>query len=398
MSLNYGRPYLAIPGPSVVPDRVLRAMHRAAPNIYEGPLHEMVDTILVDLKKIARTKGHVAIYIGNGHATWEASLSNVLSRGDTVLVPATGAFGLGWAEAARGLGINVELLDFGRDRDIDLDQVAASLRADKTHRIKAVLATHMDTASTVRNDIAALRAAIDSTGHPALLMADCIASLACDKFEMDAWGVDVMIAASQKGLMTPPGLGFVWFNAKADQVHASADLATPYWNWTDRVHGTRFSQKFDGTAPTHHLFGLREALDMLAEEGLPAVWERHAKLAHAVWAAVEAWGAAGPVHLNIKDPAKRSHAVTSVRIGAPLGSQLRQWTDTKAGVTLGIGLGMATPEDPNSDGAFRIAHMGHVNAHMVLGALGVIEAGLIALEIPHGPGALTAAARVIATA
>ena len=399
MSLNHGRQYLAIPGPSVMPDRVLQAMHRAAPNIYEGPLHDMVDTILVDLCKVARTKGHVAIYIGNGHAGWEAALCNVLSRGDKVLVPATGAFGHGWADAARGLGIDCQVLDFGRSRDIDLVQVEAALRADKSHQIKAVLATHVDTASTVRNDLAALRRVMDDCGHPALLMADCIASLACDKYEMDAWGVDVTIAASQKGLMTPPGLAFVWFSEKADQVHKSADLATPYWNWTDRTQGNRFSQKFDGTAPTHHLFGLRTALDMLLhEEGLEAVWERHRKLASAVWAALDCWSQSGPVQINIADPAKRSWAVTSVKLTAPLGTKLRRWTEHRAGVTLGIGLGMGTPEDPDSDGAFRIAHMGHVNAHMVMGALGVIEAGLIALDIPHGTGALSAAAKVISGA
>jgi len=399
MSLNNGRQYLAIPGPSVMPDRVLAAMHRPAPNIYEGPLHDMVDTILADLKVVARTKGHAAIYIGNGHAAWEAALVNSLSRGDKVLVPATGAFGLGWADAARGLGIDIQMLDFGRERDIDLSAVEAALRQDKDHKIKAVLATHVDTASAVRNDIAALRNLIDLCGHPALLMVDCIASLACDPVEMDAWGVDVMIAASQKGLMTPPGLAFVWFNDKANHAHKSAGLVTPYWNWTDRCFGTRFSQKFDGTAPTHHLFGLREALNMLLhEEGMDAVFARHQKLASAVWAAVDTWSTVGPVRLNIKDAAKRSCAVTSVRIGAPLGTQLRRWTEHKAGVTLGIGLGMATPEDPNSDGAFRIAHMGHVNAHMVMGSLGVIEAGLQALNIPHGPGALAAAAGVIATA
>jgi len=399
MSLSNGRPYLAIPGPSVMPDRVLAAMHRAAPNIYEGPLHDMVESILRDLKRVARTDGHVAIYIGNGHAGWEAALSNIFSRGDRVLVPATGAFGLGWAEAARGLGIDTEILDFGRERDIDLVAVEAALSADKTHRIKAVLATHVDTASSVRNDISALRGVMDICKHPALLMVDSIASLACDPFEMDAWGVDVMVGASQKGLMTPPGLALVWFNDKADQVHRTAGLATPYWNWTDRTFGSRFSQKFDGTAPTHHLFGLRAALDMILEdEGLVAVFNRHRKLASAVWAAVDCWATQGSMRLNVKDAAMRSCAVTSVRIDAPFGTDIRRWSEHRAGVTLGIGLGMATPDDPDSDGAFRIAHMGHVNAHMVMGGLGVIEAALQALGIPHGPGALNAAAAVIATA
>lgn len=399
MSLGHGRQYLAIPGPSVAPDRVLNAMHRAAPNIYEGPLHDMVDTLYPDLKAVARTKGDVAIYIGNGHAAWEASLTNVFSKGDKALVLATGRFGEGWAEAARGLGVDVTLLDFGRHGPIDMQRLSETLKGDTSHGFKAVLAVHTDTATSVRNDFAALRRVMDDCSHPALLMADCIASMGCDRFEMDAWGVDVAISSSQKGLMVPPGLAFVWFNDKAMQAHQSAGLVTPYWNWTPRVRGDYFFQKFDGTAPTQHLYGLREALDMLVhEEGIEAAWARHAILARSVWSAVEAWGKTGPMSLNIADPAFRSHSVTSVRLGAPEGTKLRRWCETRAGVTLGIGLGMNTDADPNSDGWFRIAHMGHVNAHMTLGVLGVIEAGLTALQIPHGPGALAAAAAEMASA
>ncbi|MCB1366383.1 MAG: alanine--glyoxylate aminotransferase family protein [Rhodobacteraceae bacterium] len=399
MTLAHGRPYLAIPGPSAMPDRVLNAMHRAAPNIYEGPLHDMVDTLYPDLKAVARTKGDVAIYIGNGHAAWEASLTNVFSRGDKALVLVTGRFGEGWAEAARGLGVDVTMLDFGRQSPVDPARLAEALKADKGHEIRAVMTVHADTATSVLNDIAAIRKAIDDCGHPALLMVDCIASLGCDRFEMDAWGVDVMVAASQKGLMVPPGLAFVWFSEKAMAVHQHAGLVTPYWNWTPRTRGTMFYQKFNGTAPTHHLYGLRESLTMLVhEEGLEAAWARHAVLARAVWAALAAWGDGGPVAANIREVANRSNAVTSVRIGAPDGTRLRRWVEANTGVTLGIGLGMNTDADPNSDGFFRIAHMGHVNAHMVLGVLGSIEAGLTALQIPHGGGALAAAAAVMAEA
>ncbi|NOX74197.1 MAG: aminotransferase class V-fold PLP-dependent enzyme [Alphaproteobacteria bacterium] len=398
MSLANGRPYLAIPGPSVAPDRVLNAMHQPSVNIYEGPLHDMADSLFPDLKAVARTTNRVALYIGNGHASWEAALTNVFSRGDKALVLATGIFGVGWGEAAQGLGIDVQTLDFGRRSGIDLEQVEQALRADKSHEIKAVLATHTDTATTIRNDIAALRKCIDTTGHPALLMVDCIASLGCDRFEMDDWGVDVVVAASQKGLMTPPGLCFVWFSDKADRMHESADLTTPYWNWTTRAKSPELFRKFGGTAPVQHIFGLREALDMLAEEGIEAVWARHEKLAQAVWAALECWGTSGPIEMNISDPALRSNAVTSVRIGAPDGTRLRKWLEANTGVTLGIGLGMGSDDDPDSDGFFRIAHMGHVNAHMVLGVLAAIQSGLIALDIPHGTGALEAAARIVATA
>ncbi len=215
---------------------------------------------------------------------------------------------------------------------------------------------------------------------------------------MDAWGVDVMVTGSQKGLMTPPGLGFVFFNDRADAARERADCVTHHWDWRPRTRPEGFYQYFDGTAPTHHLYGLRAALDMIGEEGLEAIWSRHERLAHAIWAAFEAWGARGPVELNVSDRTRRSHAVTAVRIGAPAGTELRTWLETRAGVTLGIGLGMAEPDDPAWHGFFRIGHMGHVNAHMVMGVLGCIEAGLQALGIEHGPGGLDAAAAAIAGA
>lgn len=398
MSLSNGREYLAIPGPSVMPDRVLRAMHRASPNIYEGALPDMVAGLVPDLKAVARTKHHVAIYIANGHAVWEAALSNIVAEDDKVLVMANGRFGHGWAEMAAGLGCEVEVLDFGRSGPVDPEALAAPLQADKAQRIKAVLVCHTDTASTATNDIAAIRQVIDRVGHPALFAVDCIASLGCDRFEMDAWGVDVMISASQKGLMTPPGLGFVFFNDKAALVRAAIPRVSRYWDWVPRSEPTLFYEYWNGTAPTHHLYGLREALDMIAEEGLENIWTRHETLARAIWAAVDVWGQDGPLRLNVAEAAHRSHAVTSLGIGAPNGARLRHWTERNTGVTLGIGLGMETKEDPHSSGFFRIGHMGHVNAHMVLGVLGAIDAGMKALKIPHGRGALDAATEVIAGA
>lgn len=398
MSLSQGRPYLAIPGPSVMPDAVLRAMHRASPNIYEGDLIDLTAGLIPDLQRVARTKGHVAIYISNGHGAWEAALANVIAPGDKVLVPATGRFGHGWGEMATGLGAEVEMVDFGKQSPLDPGRVEEALHGDKSHKIKAVLVTHVDTSTSILNDVAAVRAALDAAGHPALLMADCIASLACDRFEMDDWGVDVMVAASQKGLMTPPGLAFVFFNDKAAGARAAMERISRYWDWRPRAEPEMFYQYFGGTAPTHHLFGLRAALDMIHAEGIEAVWARHDLLAQAIWAACEAWGQDGPLRLNVDSPACRSRAVTSLRIGAPHGSALRKWVQDKAGVTLGIGLGMAEPGDPAWHGFFRMGHMGHVNAHMVLGMLGAVEAGLSALEIPHGAGALEAAARVIARA
>lgn len=394
MSLSHGRDLLAIPGPSVTPDRVLRAMHRASPNIYEGELIELTATVIEGLKRVARTTGEVAIYIGNGHASWEAALANVLAPGDRALALATGRFGLGWAETARRMGIEVEILDFGFRAAADPGRLEAQLRADPERRIKAVLTVQTDTASSVRNDIASLRAALDAAGHPALLAVDCIACLACDVFEMDAWGVDVMVAACQKGLMTPAGLAFTWHGPRAEA--ARVDARSSYWDWGPRIRPDMYYQRFCGTPPTHHLYGLREALEMiLAEEGLGQVWARHAAFACAVWAAVEAWSAGGAIALNIAEAGDRSHAVTTVRTGEGEAVRLRRWCETEAGLTLGVGLAGAGERDTS---LFRIAHMGHLNPPMLLGALATIEAGLQACAVPHGPGALEAAARAIAAA
>lgn len=396
MSLSNGRHYLAIPGPSVVPDSVLQAMHRPAPNIYTGELVDMVASILPDLKAVARTKHQVAIYIANGHGIWEASLANCFSRGDEVLVLATGTFARGWADMAKSMHLKPEVMDFGDQSPIDPARVEERLRADTENRIKAVLAVQVDTATSIRSDIAELRQAMDASGHGALLMVDCIACLGCDRFEMDVWGVDVMLAGCQKGLMTPPGMGFIFFNDKADAVRETADLATAYWDWRPRVWPGVFYEHFCGTAPTHHLYGLRVALDMiLKEEGLEAVWRRHETLARAIWAAFESWSADGPMALNVANPDHRSRAVTSANLLAPLGTELRTWLTENAGVTLGIGLGMAPPDDPAWHGYFRVGHMGHVNAHMVLGVLASIDSGLKAMRIPHGQGALEAATKVV---
>jgi alanine-glyoxylate transaminase / serine-glyoxylate transaminase / serine-pyruvate transaminase len=399
MSLAYGRPLLAIPGPSVMPDRVLAAMHRPSPNIYAGPLTESMPGLLEDLRAVARTRQHVTIYIANGHGAWEAANCNLFSRGDRALSLVTGRFGEGWAQSARALGVQVDEIDFGRRAPVDAAQVEAALRADSTHKIKVVLATHVDTSTSALNDIAAIRAAMDAAGHPALLAVDCIASMGCDRFEFDAWGVDVAVAASQKGLMVPPGLGFVWVSDKALERCKGADLRTPYWDWTPRIKATEFWMYFNGTAPTHHLFGLREALDMLVhEEGIEAAWSRHDRLARAVWAAFEVWGAGAgdiAIALNMADPAARGRSVTAARITSPHATRLREWCEREAGVTLGIGLGMAPPGSTEWHGFLRLGHMGHVNAHMVLGTLAVIEAGLGALGIAHGPGGASAAARAL---
>lgn len=391
MSLAQGRNYLAIPGPSVIPDAVLQAMHRPSPNIYAGELVEMMPDLTADLRRVARTRHEVAIYIASGHDAWEAALSNVLAPGETVLAPASGWFTHGWAEMAERLGVKVELIDFGPSDPWDTDRIAQALRADADHRIKAVLAVHVDTSSSIRNDIPALRALLDDLNHPALLMADCIASLGCDRFEMDDWGVDVMVTACQKGLMTSAGMSFVFFNDRAKAKRAAMPRVSAYWDWQPRSEPDWFYQYFGGTAPTHHLYGLRAALDLIHAEGIEHVWTRHARLARAVWAACEKWAEGRALHLNVGDRAHRSHAVTALRLTGGRGTPLRSYTERHLGLTLGIGLGMADEES-----CFRLGHMGHLNGHMVMGLLGGIETAMAALEIPRGSGALEAAAVVLA--
>ena len=396
MDLSRGPRTLAIPGPSIMPERVLRAMHRPSPNIYEGELIDLTHSLIPDLRRVARTEHAATIYIGNGHATWEASLANTHARGDLVLIPRTGTFADGWGEAARALGLRVEFLDFGNRDAMDPAAIGDRLRADTAHEIRSVLVVHVDTSSSVRSDVAAIRREMDAAGHPALLQADCMASMGCDRFEMDEWGVDVAICGCQKGLMTPAGVAFVFYGPKAARARERADCVTGYWDWVPRTAPELYFRYFNGTGPTHHLFGLREALDMIVhEEGMEAVWARHARLAEALWAAIDAWEAGGVLEANVRDRAARSHAVTALRLPGR-GADLRRWCEDRFGLTLGIGLGMAPPGTPEAAGFFRVGHMGHLSGHAMMGTLGGIDAGLKALGVPHGDGALAAAARVLA--
>lgn len=395
MTLARGRHFLSIPGPSAMPERVLAAMHRDAPNIYEGEIIRLTQTVLTGLADVARTRHSAMIYIANGHGAWEAALVNTLSPGDRVLCLATGRFALGWADMAERLGAVVDRLDFGSQAPVEPQAVEDALRAAPD--TKAVLVCQTDTATSVLNDIPAIRAAMDAAGSDALLMSDNIASLACDEFHMDDWGVDVMVAGSQKGLMTPPGLGLVFAGPKARDARKTAALVTPYWDWEPRISADEQYRIFCGTAPTHHIYGLAAALDMLAEEGLEQVWARHRLLARAVHAAVEAWGQSGPWALNIANPAARSTAVTVIRAGSVDVPALRQFAEHELGVTLGIGLSLGDPQAGARDtGVFRIGHMGHLNPPMLLGTLGAIETTMAALGLPHGRGGVDAAAATIA--
>ena len=392
MKLNRGRMLTAMPGPSVIPDRVLSAMHTAMPNIYEGTLVETSISIFEDLPAIARSSGHVFMAISNGHGAWEMALTNTLSRGDAVLVLASGRFALGWGDQAKMLGAQVEVLHAPDRCPVDPGAVEERLRADAKHEIKAVLVVQVDTASGVWNDIAAIRRAINSAGHPALYMVDCIASLGCVEYLMDEWGVDVTVGGSQKGLMVPPGLGLVWASGKAMAAHKNADMRAPYWDWTARLSEDAHYLRYCGTSPIQHIYAMRTALDMIAEEGLEAIWARHAIFANAVRAAVEAWSTKGGIEFNIIDPAHRSDSTTTVLSGSIDADRLCHLCEREAGLTLGIGLGDFAGH------AFRIGHMGHMNPPMVLGTLATIEAALKAMDAPIGASGAAAAATVIADA
>jgi alanine-glyoxylate transaminase/serine-glyoxylate transaminase/serine-pyruvate transaminase len=368
-----------------MPDEVLQAMHRPALDIYSDEMVDLTDGLIADLSKLFATKGKSYIYISNGHGAWEAALSNVLSRGDKVLVLESGRFAIGWGNAAAAMGAEVEVLKGDWRRAVQPGEVEARLRKDKNHEIRAVLVAQVDTASGVFNGIEAIGKAIKAASHPALFMVDTVASLGCMPFEMDRWGIDVAMCGSQKGLMTPPGLGFVAANDRARQVHKKAGLRTPYWDWTER-EGSEHYRKYAGTAPVHLLFALRKAIDMIFEEGLPNVFQRHRLLAGAVRRAVGAWAEGQVLGFNVAEAAERSDTVTTVTMSGghdPLA--LHRYCKEKCGVVLGVGIGELQGQ------AFRIAHMGHVNAPMVLGTLGVIEVGLNALNIPHGKGGTEAA-------
>jgi alanine-glyoxylate transaminase/serine-glyoxylate transaminase/serine-pyruvate transaminase len=385
MTVRAGREFLAIPGPTTMPDEVLRAMHRPALDIYSEQMLNLTDSLLGDLSKLFATKGRSYIYISNGHGAWEAVLSNVLSRGDKVLVLESGRFAIGWGNAAAAMGAEVEVLKGDWRRAIRAEEVEARLRLDKDHSIKAIIAVQVDTASGAFNDIEAIGKAIRASGHPALFMVDAVASLGCMPFQMDAWGIDVAMSGSQKGLMTPPGLGFVAANDRAQKVHKSAGLRTPYWDWTER-EGSEHYRKYAGTAPVHLLFALRQAVDMLFEEGLENVFERHRLLAGAVRRAVAVWAEGQVLGFNITEESERSNTVTTVTMAGDYDpAALHRYCKEKCGVVLGVGIGELQGQ------AFRIAHMGHVNAPMILGTLGVIEVGLNALQIPHGKGGTEAA-------
>src|SRR3954464_12487693 len=388
MPVSAGREFLSIPGPTVIPDAVLAAMQKPAVDIYAGPLVALTDGLLADMSRIFNTAGRSYIYAANGHGAWEAALTNVLSRGDKVLVLESGRFAIAWGEAAKMLGAQVEVLSGDIRRAVQPEAVEAKLKADRS--IKAILVTQVDTASGVQNDIEAIGKARDRAGSDALLLVDAVASLGCMPFEMDKWGVDVAMAGSQKGLMTPPGISFTAAGPRAREAHKKAGMRTPYWDWTFR-DGEVHYHKYCGTPPEHLLFALRTALDMIFAEGLEAVFHRHRLLAEATRQAVGAWAEGQAISFNISEAQERSDTVTAiVTRGGESAQPLVDYCREKCGVVLGRALGQSEGK------GFRIAHMGHVNAPMILGTLGVVEMAMGALGLPHGRGGAQAAVEFLA--
>ena len=388
-----GRNFLMTPGPSNIPDRVLAAMHRPAVDLVDSTFMAVTESCFDDIARVFRTGSRVFFYASNGHGAWEAALANLVREGDLVLVPTTGLFSQAWGELASDLGAEVEELDGDWRSAFDPDRIEDRLRSDRDHRIRAVLAVQTDTATSVTSDIAAVRRALDACGHPALLMADVVASLGTVDFRMDDWGVDVAVAGSQKGLMTPPGLAFTAVSPRALERSRTSGIRRGYWDWQRRMDSEEFYMKFFGTPPEHLIWGLREALDMLFEEGLETAFARHRRLASAVHAAVGVWGAAGALELNAVNPAERATSVTTIRVAKGIdANRLRVLARDELDVSLGYGLG------PLDGKAFRIGHMGWINEPMVLGALGGVEMAMQARGVPYRKGGVTAAIDTLAAA
>jgi len=385
-----GRHFLQLPGPTPVPERVLRAMHRGGNDFAEPSFVELTRSCFADLARVFGTEGAVIAFSANGHGAWEAALANLLDPGETVLVPGTGQFSRSWSEMARRLGLEVIELPADWRRAADAAAVEAALRADGARRIRAVLAVHTETATSTRSDPRSFRRALDACSHPALLVVDAIASLAVEPFAMDAWGIDAALAASQKGLMLPSGLAFLALNERALAQAERCRSPRRYWDVQFR-RGQESYTWWHGTPPVQMVWGLREALDMLLEEGLAAVTRRHFRLAEAVRRCALAWSAAGTLALNALVPQERANAVTTIRTAPGVDpDRLRGMLRDELAISLGGGLGDLQGQ------AFRIGHLGDVNATTILGVLAGIEAGLRRCRIPHGAGGLDAAIAWIA--
>ncbi|MEC7676448.1 MAG: aminotransferase class V-fold PLP-dependent enzyme [Pseudomonadota bacterium] len=376
---------LQIPGPSNVPGRILRAIS-APTNDHRGPgFGRMAASVLSDVRRVFKTEQPVVIYPSSGTGAWEAALVNVLVPGDRVLMFETGHFAMLWQNMARRLGLDVTLVEGDWRHGVDSAQVEAILAEDKSHSIKAVCAVHNETSTGVTSRIGEVRAAIDRAGHPALLLVDTISGLGSMDYRHDEWGVDVTVSGSQKGLMLPPGLGFNAVSEKARKVAAGVDSRQSYWRWDEmlEINATGY---FPYTPATNLLFGLREALDMMFEEGLERVFTRHARLGAATRAAVRAWG----LEIQCLEESEYSNVLTAVRL--PDGHDadaLRQLILERFNMSLGNGLGRIKGR------VFRIGHLGETNDALIAGTLAGVEMGLSLAGVPLQGSGMTAAMDVM---
>jgi alanine-glyoxylate transaminase/serine-glyoxylate transaminase/serine-pyruvate transaminase len=381
MAYQSGRHFLQIPGPTNVPDRVLRAM--AAPTIdHRGPeFADLARHVLAGVGRLCGTTRPVALYPSSGTGAWEAALVNTLSPGDTVLAFDSGHFAALWSRMAAKLGLNVHLVPGDWRHAVQAEQVHHALSADTGHQIKAVTIVQNETSTGCASSIPPIRAAMDSARHPALLIVDTISSLGSIDYHHDEWGVDVTIWCSQKGMMLPPGLGLNAISAKARAAAEQARLSRSYWDW-EPVLAAADSGVFPYTPATNLLFGLREALAIVAEEGFPAVIARHARHAEATRRAVRGWG----LDIVCQDPADYSSTLTAVLL--PDGhdaDELRALILTRFNMSLGAGLGRLAGR------VFRIGHLGDLSDLSLAGALCGVEMGLKAAGVPMSPAGVASA-------
>ena len=380
-----GRHFLQIPGPTNVPDRILRAIDRPSVD-HRGPdFGRLTLSIMERLKQVFRCSGPVVIYTASGTGAWSAALANTLSPGDHVLMVETGQFAVQWRTLAQKLGLAPELIETDWRRGAPPEAIAERLAADQNHTIKAVCVVHNETSTGAVSRIADIRRLIDAARHPALLMVDTISGLGCLPYDHDGWGVDVSISGSQKGLMMPPGLSFTAMSDKALAAHKTAKLARTYWDWSDMLP-INAKGYFPFTPATNMLFGLDTALDMLLEEGLDNVIARHRRHGQATRAAAAAWGLDN-LCVNVDE---RSDSVTTLLVPAGHDAdKLRAIVLDRYDMALGMGLGRMAGK------VFRIAHMGDLNDLTLLGALSGVEMGLGLAGIPHSSGGVQAAMHVL---
>lgn len=386
-----GRRFLHSPGPTPVPEAVLHAMSMQPMDLGDPRVDAVIASCERGLKRLLQTEASdVFMYAANGHGVWEAVIENVADIGQTVLVPGTGHFSDQWAIQTEALGRRVQRTPWHEGWPIDAEAIEEALRNDREHRIKAVFAVHTDTSSGVTSDLAAIRRAIDNARHPALLVADVVASLAAAPFAMDALAVDVALGASQKGLMCPPGVAFVAVNARALAVAQANPAPRFYWDWVRRKSEISY-RKFCGTAPQNLLMGLEAALGLIFHEGLDKVFARHAALAGAVHAAVVGWAEGGALGFFAKTPECRSTSVTTITV--PPGTDvdaLREVARERFQVAMAGALG------PLAGRGFRIGHLGDCNPAMILGAIAGVEAALLVQGIPVGQGGTRRALQALA--